>query len=190
MLRIYLDLIISTTRFNILILNILLNTPTIQINSKAITPNCFQTLQRMKHIKWDKVRKDNKRKRIVEMDKHISVLLVDDLGTMRRIAKNGLKKIGFNNFVEAEDGVKALEKLKTDNIGLILADWNMPNMSGIELLKIVKNDEKLKKIPFIMVTAEGSKENVVEAVKSGVDNYLVKPYTAEQLKDKIGKVLK
>ena len=121
-------------------------------------------------------------------DKSIKVLVVDDFATMRRIIKGVLKQLGFANIVEAEDGNMALEELKKDKFGLIVSDWNMPNMTGLDLLKAVKGDENLKKIPFIMVTAEGQKENVIEAVKAGVNNYVVKPFTPETFGVKLAKV--
>ncbi|MBW1800360.1 MAG: response regulator, partial [Deltaproteobacteria bacterium] len=101
------------------------------------------------------------------MDTSMKVLVVDDFATMRRIVKGVLKQLGFSNIIEAEDGSLALEELKKDQVGLIVSDWNMPNMTGLELLKAVRGDANLKDIPFIMVTAEGQKENVVEAVKAG-----------------------
>lgn len=124
------------------------------------------------------------------MDYDIQVLIADDFATMRRIVKNALKAIGFNNIKEADDGKKALSLLKKEPVGLILSDWNMPNMSGLELLKAVRSDDKLKDIPFIMVTAEGQKDNVVEAVKMGVSNYLMKPFTPESIREKVEKVLR
>ena len=122
------------------------------------------------------------------VDKSIKVLVVDDFATMRRIIKGVLKQLGFANIVEAEDGKMALDELQKDTFGLIVSDWNMPNMTGLDLLKAVKSDENLKKIPFIMVTAEGQKENVIEAVKAGVNNYVVKPFTPETFGVKLAKV--
>ncbi|OGW22011.1 MAG: histidine kinase [Nitrospirae bacterium GWB2_47_37] len=108
---------------------------------------------------------------------------------MRRIVKNLLKQIGFENIDEAEDGVQALNKLKSGNYGLIVSDWNMPNMEGIDLLRNIRQEaEPLKNIPFLMVTAEAEKEKVIEAIKAGVDNYIVKPFTAEVLKEKLEKI--
>lgn len=119
----------------------------------------------------------------------IKVLVVDDFPTMRRIVKNLLKQIGFENIDEAEDGVQALNKLKSGNYGLVVSDWNMPNMEGIALLRKVRQEaEPLKNIPFLMVTAEAEKEKVIEAIKAGVDNYIVKPFTAEVLKEKLEKI--
>ncbi|MBW1763827.1 MAG: response regulator, partial [Deltaproteobacteria bacterium] len=105
------------------------------------------------------------------MDQDMKVLVVDDFATMRRIVKGALKQLGFLNIVEAEDGQIALDLLKKEKIGLIVCDWNMPNMTGIELLKVVRADAVLKDTPFIMVTAEGQKDNVLEAVNAGVSNY-------------------
>jgi two-component system chemotaxis response regulator CheY len=118
----------------------------------------------------------------------IKVLVVDDFPTMRRIIKNLLKQIGFEDIDEAEDGVQALNKLKSKSYGLIVSDWNMPNMEGIDLLRNVRQDTVLKDIPFLMVTAEAEKEKVIEAIKAGVDNYIVKPFTAEVLKEKLEKI--
>ncbi len=119
----------------------------------------------------------------------MKILVVDDFPTMRRIVKQLLKQNGFINFVEAEDGKQALDTLKADaNIEFVVSDWNMPNMTGLELLKAVRKDEKLKHLPFLMVTAEAEKENIIEAVKNGVNNYVVKPFTAQTLKEKLDKV--
>jgi len=123
------------------------------------------------------------------MDLTTKVLVVDDFATMRRIIKNALKHLGFTNIIEADDGNAALRELKREEVGLILADWNMPNMDGLDLLKAVRGDEGLKDIPFIMVTAEGQKDNVLEAVKAGVSNYVIKPFTPQTLEEKIKKVL-
>lgn len=122
------------------------------------------------------------------MDTSLKVLVVDDFATMRRIVKGVLKQLGFNDVVEANDGKLALNELKKDNYGLIVCDWNMPNMTGLELLQVVRKDAELKDIPFVMVTAEGQKENVVEAVKAGVSNYIIKPFTPEAFSEKLAKV--
>ena len=122
------------------------------------------------------------------IDTSIKVLVVDDFATMRRIVKGVLKQLGFNSIVEAEDGTSALDTLKKEKVGLIVSDWNMPKMTGLDLLKAVRGDDGLKEIPFIMVTAEGQKENVVEAVKAGVSNYIVKPFTPETFNEKLEKV--
>lgn len=118
----------------------------------------------------------------------IKVLVVDDFPTMRRIIKNLLKQIGFENIDEAENGEDALRKLKGGDYGLVVSDWNMPVMEGIELLRKVRSDPQLKEIPFLMVTAEAEKEKVIEAIKAGVDNYIVKPFTGEVLKEKLEKI--
>lgn len=118
----------------------------------------------------------------------IKVLVVDDFPTMRRIVKNLLKQLGFENIEEAENGEDAFRKLKSGDFGLVVSDWNMPVMEGIELLKKVRNDPQLKDIPFLMVTAEAEKEKVIEAIKAGVDNYIVKPFTGEVLKEKLEKI--
>jgi len=123
------------------------------------------------------------------MDLHIKILVVDDFATMRKVIRNLLKQVGYENIVEAEDGVTALKALKSQKIDLIISDWNMPNMTGIELLKAVRADEDLKTMPFLMVTAEALQDNVITAVKAGVSNYIVKPFTAEFLNDKIKKIL-
>jgi len=116
------------------------------------------------------------------------VLVVDDFPTMRRIMRNLLKQIGFESIDEAENGEDALRKLKGGDYGLVVSDWNMPIMEGIELLKRVRSDPHLKDIPFLMVTAEAEKEKVIEAIKAGVDNYIVKPFTGEVLKEKLEKI--
>ena len=122
-------------------------------------------------------------------EKNIKVLIVDDFATMRKVVRNLLKQVGYEDIVEAEDGVMALKALKSQKIDVIVSDWNMPNMTGLELLKAVRTDEELAKIPFLMVTAEALQENVIAAVKAGVSNYIVKPFTAETLNEKIVKIL-
>ena len=124
------------------------------------------------------------------MDTSIKVLIVDDFATMRRILKNILKQLGFKNLVEADDGTSAWEVLESQDIDLIISDWNMPKMTGLELLKKVRADSKYKTAPFLMVTAEAQKQNVIEAVQAGVSNYVVKPFTAEAISDKLKKILK
>lgn len=119
------------------------------------------------------------------MDMGITVLVVDDFATMRRIIKGVLKDLGFKNVIEAENGKVALSELKKEEIGLVIADWNMPEMTGIDLLKALRSDDRFKELPFIMVTAEGQKANVIEAVKAGVTNYIVKPFTPDTLKQKL-----
>ncbi|HPX55178.1 MAG TPA: chemotaxis response regulator CheY [Syntrophales bacterium] len=123
------------------------------------------------------------------MDKSIKILIVDDFATMRKVIRNLLKQSGYENIVEAEDGVNALKVLQSQKIDFVVSDWNMPNMSGLELLKAVRADEELKALPFLMVTAEALQENVVAAVKAGVSNYIVKPFTSETLDEKIKKIM-
>jgi len=122
------------------------------------------------------------------MNRDIKILIVDDFATMRRIIKNILTQLGFKNFIEADDGSVAWEILQKEKVDFIVSDWNMPKMPGIELLKKVRADERLKDIPFLMVTAEAQKENIIEAVKAKVSNYIVKPFTPETLSEKIEKI--
>lgn len=122
------------------------------------------------------------------MDLSMKILIVDDFATMRRIMKNILKQIGFTNIIEADDGTTALEELKKNSIDLIISDWNMPKMTGLDLLKSVRGSSEYKDIPFLMVTAEAQKQNVIDAVQAGVSNYVVKPFTAEAISEKIGKI--
>jgi len=123
------------------------------------------------------------------VEKNLPILIVDDYKTMLRIIHNLLKQLGFENVEEATDGTMALEKLREKNFGLVISDWNMEPMTGFELLKHVRADEKLKAIPFIMITAESKTENVVAAKEAGVSNYIVKPFNAETLKTKLVSVL-
>ncbi|MBW2599305.1 MAG: response regulator [Deltaproteobacteria bacterium] len=125
----------------------------------------------------------------MDIDKNMKILVVDDFATMRKVIKNLLKQVGYINIVEADDGVAALRILKSQKMDFIISDWNMPNMNGLEFLKAVRADNELSGLPFLMVTAEGLKENVVLAVKAGVSNYIVKPFTAEVLNEKIGKIV-
>ena len=122
------------------------------------------------------------------MDLNMKVLIVDDFATMRRILKNIMKQIGFSDISEADNGRNALKSLKSDRYDLVLCDWNMPEMPGIELLNTVRADDDLKDTPFVMVTAEAQKENIMEAVKAGVNSYVVKPFTAETVEAKLKKV--
>jgi two-component system chemotaxis response regulator CheY len=115
-------------------------------------------------------------------------LVVDDFSTMRRIVRNLLKELGFTNVQEAEDGVDALAKLRADPFDFVVSDWNMPNMTGIELLRAIRADEKLKHLPVLMVTAEAKKENIIEAAKAGASGYVVKPFTAATLDEKLKKI--
>ena len=122
------------------------------------------------------------------VEKNIKILVVDDFATMRKVVRNLLKQVGYEDIVEAEDGVMALRALKSQKIDVIISDWNMPNMTGLELLKAVRSDSELAKTPFLMVTAEALQDNVVAAVKAGVNDYIVKPFTAEVLNEKIMKI--
>jgi len=124
------------------------------------------------------------------IDFGIKVLVADDFATMRKIVRNILKQIGFDNIVEAEDGLAALQIVKQDRIGLVVTDWNMPNMSGLELVEKIRENPETKHVPVLMVTAEGLKDNVIAAVKAGVNNYVVKPFTAETLQEKIEQIFK
>lgn len=123
------------------------------------------------------------------LDQNMKILVVDDFSTMRRIIKNILKEIGYSNVDEADDGSTALEKLKGGNIDFVVTDWNMPNMPGIELLKAIRQSPELKHTPVLMVTAEAAKENVITAVQAGVNNYIVKPFTAAALKERIDLII-
>lgn len=123
-------------------------------------------------------------------DPNMKILVVDDMVTMRRIVKNMLKQLGFPNCDEAENGQEALRKLRGDTYGFVVSDWNMPVMSGIDMLRAIRADDKLKAIPVLMVTAEAQQSNLVEAVQAGVSNYIVKPFTAETMQEKLGKIFK
>jgi two-component system chemotaxis response regulator CheY len=123
------------------------------------------------------------------VDKNLPILIVDDYKTMLRIVKNLLKQIGFDNVDEATDGGMAIEKMKDKAYGLIISDWNMEPVTGLDLLRHVRADTKTKEVPFIMVTAESKPENVVTAKQAGVSNYIVKPFNAETLKAKLESVL-
>ncbi len=122
-------------------------------------------------------------------DKNLKFLVVDDFSTMRRIVRNLLKELGYTNVDEAEDGVVALQKLKGGgNFQFVVTDWNMPNMTGIELLKAIRSDDTLKHLPVMMITAEAKKENIIEAAQSGASGYIVKPFTAATLEEKMAKI--
>ena len=122
------------------------------------------------------------------MDLNMKVLVVDDFATMRRILRNILKQIGFTNISEADDGKTALKELKKEKYDLILCDWNMPEMQGIDLLNEIRSDDELKGTPFVMVTAKAQKNNIIQAVKAGVNSYIVKPFTAETINEKLTKM--
>ncbi len=121
-------------------------------------------------------------------DKNLKILIVDDFSTMRRIVRNLLKELGYTNADEAEDGVVALQKLRGGNFQFVVSDWNMPNMTGIELLRNIRADAELKHLPVLMVTAEAKKENIIEAAQAGASGYVVKPFTAATLEEKLNKV--
>jgi two-component system, chemotaxis family, chemotaxis protein CheY len=121
-------------------------------------------------------------------DYKMKIMVVDDFSTMRRIVKNVLKQLGYENIEEAEDGTQALAKLKTGGFNFMVSDWNMPNMDGLELLKTVRKDPDLKGLPILMVTAEAEKDKVVTAIQAGVNNYVVKPFTAEIFKEKMDRI--
>lgn len=118
----------------------------------------------------------------------MKILIVDDFSTMRRIIKNLLRELGFNNTLEADDGSTALPMLKSGGFDFLITDWNMPNMEGIALLKAVRADPLLKSLPVLMVTAEAKRDQIVEAAQAGVNGYIVKPFTAETLREKIDKI--
>lgn len=122
------------------------------------------------------------------VNKAIKILVVDDFPTMRRIVKNLLKDLGFENVDEAEDGVMALEKLRNGNFEFVLSDWNMPNMDGLVMLKEIRADANLSHLPVLMVTAEAKKENIIAAAQAGASGYVVKPFTAATLEEKLNKI--
>lgn len=118
----------------------------------------------------------------------MKILIVDDFSTMRRIIKNLLRDLGFTNMVEADDGITAIPILNSGSIDFLVTDWNMPGMTGIDLLRHVRADEKLRSLPVLMVTAEAKREQIIEAAQAGVNGYVVKPFTALALKEKIEKI--
>ncbi|PCF93990.1 chemotaxis response regulator CheY [Vreelandella nigrificans] len=121
-------------------------------------------------------------------DKSMSFLVVDDFPTMRRIVRSLLKELGFTNVDEAEDGQDALNKLRAGNFEFVVSDWNMPNMDGLEMLKEIRQDDALKGLPVLMVTAEAKKENIIAAAQAGANGYVVKPFTAATLEEKLNKI--
>ncbi len=124
----------------------------------------------------------------VDLNKDMKILVVDDFSTMRRIIKNLLRDLGFTNTDEADDGNSALPMLKTGKYDFLVTDWNMPGMTGIDLLRNIRADENLKKLPVLMVTAEAKRDQIVAAAQAGVNGYVVKPFTAAVLKEKIEKI--
>ena len=124
------------------------------------------------------------------LDPNMEVMIVDDAPTMRRIVRSLLRELGLKNVREAENGSVALEELKLKKADLALVDWNMPQMDGIELLRAIRQDDNLKNMPVLMITAESKKENVLTAVQAGVNNYIVKPFNAKTLEEKLNKIFK
>ena len=121
-------------------------------------------------------------------DKELRFLVVDDFSTMRRIVRNLLKELGFNNVEEAEDGVDALNKLQAGGFGFVISDWNMPNMDGLQLLQAIRSTPALAHLPVMMITAEAKKENIIAAAQAGANGYIVKPFTAATLAEKLQKI--
>lgn len=121
-------------------------------------------------------------------DKNLRFLVVDDFATMRRIVRNLLQDLGYKHIDEAEDGQDALNKLRTSNFDFVVSDWNMPNVDGLELLKTIRADADMAKLPVLMVTAEAKKENIIAAAQAGANGYIVKPFTAVTLEEKLGKI--
>ncbi len=122
------------------------------------------------------------------IQKTMKILVVDDFPTMRRIIKNLLKDLGFENVDEAEDGAQGLEKLRNGNFEFVLSDWNMPNMDGLDMLRHIRADPALNALPVLMVTAEAKKENIIAAAQAGANGYVVKPFTAATLEEKLNKI--
>lgn len=125
---------------------------------------------------------------VANLDPSAKILIVDDFATMRQIVRKSLASLGYNNITEAVDGIDALAKLEKDQFNFIISDWNMPNMMGIDFLKAVRSNGRFKGIPFLMVTAEAKRENVIEAAKAGVSQYIVKPFTVESLEEKMSAI--
>ena len=121
-------------------------------------------------------------------DANMKIIVVDDFSTMRRIVKNILKQLGYENVEEAEHGAEAYEKLKDGGFDFVITDWNMPVMDGLGLLKKIRSDQNIKDLPVLMVTAEAEKEKVVSAIQAGVNNYIVKPFNAQVMKEKMDKI--
>ena len=124
------------------------------------------------------------------LDKNMNILVVDDFSTMRRIITNVLRQLGFDNITEAEDGAKALQILESETFDFVITDWNMPQMSGLDLIKAIRasDNETLKAVPILMVTAEALQDNIIAAAKAGVNNYIIKPFDAQTLAEKINKI--
>jgi two-component system chemotaxis response regulator CheY len=124
------------------------------------------------------------------MDPKMKILVVDDFATMRKVVRNMLRQLGCENVSEAENGEEGFRKAQTEEFGLIVSDWNMPVMSGLEFLKAVRAEEKTKTTPFLMVTAEALKENIIQAIQSGASNYIVKPFTPQVFEEKLKAIFK
>ena len=124
----------------------------------------------------------------VILNTNMKILIVDDFSTMRRIVKNLLRDLGFNNTVEADDGLTALPLLKRGDFDFVVTDWNMPGMQGIDLLRQIRSDEQLKHLPVLMITAEAKRDQIIEAAQAGVNGYIVKPFNAVTLKEKLAKI--
>lgn len=122
------------------------------------------------------------------MNKNMRILIVDDFSTMRRIVKNLLADLGFTNTAEAEDGGAAIAMLRNGGFDFVVTDWNMPGVNGLDLLKMIRADEKLKALPVLMVTAEAKREQIIEAAQAGVNGYIIKPFTAATLQEKLNKI--
>jgi two-component system chemotaxis response regulator CheY len=122
------------------------------------------------------------------VQKNIKILVVDDFPTMRRIIRNLLKDLGFENVEEAEDGAMGLDKLRNGNFDFVVSDWNMPNLDGLSMLQQIRADPGLSKLPVLMVTAEAKKENIIAAAQAGANGYVVKPFTAATLEEKLNKI--
>jgi len=122
------------------------------------------------------------------LDPNLDILVVDDAETMRRIVRGLLRELGFKNIREADDGLTAIVELRRQKAGLVISDWNMPGMTGIDLLKTIRSDGSLKDVPVLMVTAQSKKENILEAVQAGVNNYMIKPFNAKTLEEKLRKI--
>lgn len=122
------------------------------------------------------------------MDKNLRFLVVDDFATMRRIVRNLLQDLGYKNIEEAEDGQDALNRLRTSSFDFVVSDWNMPHIDGLQLLKTIRQEPELMKLPVLMVTAEAKRENIIAAAQAGANGYIVKPFTAATLEEKLGKI--
>lgn len=128
--------------------------------------------------------------KLEHVNRGMRILVVDDFSTMRRIVRNVLQQLGFTNIVEAEDGRAALHKIQSEKVDFVISDWKMPNMMGIDLLRTLRSMEEFKQLPFLMITAESQKATVMEALEAGVSNYIMKPFTADSLEQKVASIFK